>query len=61
MVLSPFGKKNSQKLASIIVMIIGVLLLVTAPVIPVGGFNLSGFIIGAIITLIGFVYFLDVQ
>ena len=60
--LFPFRRKNSQKLGSIIAMIIGVLLMVSTPIIRLSNsFTLSGFVAGVIIALIGFVYFLDVQ
>ncbi len=60
--LFPFMRKNSQKLGSTIAMIIGVLLMVSTPIIKLSkSFTISGFIVGVIVTLIGFVYFLDVQ
>ncbi|MCX6748712.1 MAG: hypothetical protein NT076_03835 [Candidatus Pacearchaeota archaeon] len=61
MVLFPFKRKKNQKLASIIAMIIGVLLMISTPIIKLGmGFTISGFVVGGIITLLGFVYFLDI-
>lgn len=62
MVLFPFSKKNTQKLVSIIAMIIGVLLMVSTPIIKLSNsLTLSGFVAGVIIALLGFVYFMDVQ
>ncbi|MEK6855454.1 MAG: hypothetical protein AABX73_04495 [Nanoarchaeota archaeon] len=61
-VLFPFRRKNSQKLGSVIAMIVGVLLMVSTPIIRLSNsFTISGFVSGVIITLLGFIYFLDVQ
>lgn len=62
MVLFPFEKKKSQKLASVISMIIGVLLMISTPIIKLGTrLTISGFVVGAIIAFLGLLYFLDIQ
>ena len=43
-------------------MIIGILLMITTPIFRLGAnLTISGFVVGAILALIGFVYFLDVK
>lgn len=62
MVLAPFRNRNSQKLVSFLVMILGVLLILANPILRLGSvFTISGFAGGAVIVVIGLVYFLDVQ
>lgn len=62
MTLKPFRRKKNQKLASIIAMVVGGVLMVLTPVFKISeSVSISGFVIGVIIALIGFVYFLDVQ
>ena len=58
MVTRPFKTKESQRITSIIAMIVGIMLMVINPAI---NSRISSFVLGAIITLIGFIYFLDVQ
>ena len=60
MVLFPFKKRETQKLVSVIAIIIGIILMIATTTIKIV-INISSFVLGAIITLIGFVYFLDVQ
>ena len=60
--LFPFRNRQSQKVISIIAMVIGFLLMITTPIFRLGtNLTISGFIVGVIIALIGFVYFLDVK
>jgi len=60
--LFPFRHRASQKIISILAMIIGILLMITTPIFRLGAnLTISGFVVGAILALIGFVYFLDVK
>ncbi|MBS3108627.1 hypothetical protein J4409_02025 [Candidatus Woesearchaeota archaeon] len=60
--LYPFRHMASQKVTSIIAMIIGVLLMITTPIFRLGtNLTISGFVVGVIVALIGFLYFLDVK
>lgn len=60
--LFPFKEKRTQRFSSIAGMVIGALLMVSAPIIQISNsFSISGFIAGLIIFFIGLLYFLDVQ
>ena len=59
--LFPFKHRASQKVISIIAMIIGILLMITTPIFRLGtNLTISGFVVGVIVALMGFVYFLDI-
>lgn len=60
--LFPFQKKRIQRFSSITGIVIGALLMITAPIIKLSNtVDLSGFITGAIVFFISLLYFLDVQ
>ena len=60
--LFPFKRKNYQQLVSAIVIMAGVLLMISMPIIKLSEtVTINGFITGAMIGLIAFIYLLDAQ
>ncbi len=61
-VLFPFKNKNSQRVWSIIFIIIGLLIMIIKPLSNIiDSIGLNSFITGLIITFAGFFYFMDIQ
>lgn len=58
----PFKRKDTQKLLSVIFIIMGLLLMTVKPISEaVDSIGLNSFIIGMIIAFVGLFYFMDVQ
>ena len=59
MVLTPFKQNKTQRLIAVLVMLAGFLLMIFTPTIAISIINI--FILGAITSLVGFIYLLDAQ
>lgn len=57
----PFRNKQTQRLFSIILIIIGIPLMVTTPIVNLGQVQLSGFVMGAILGFLGLFYLVELQ
>ncbi len=57
----PFKNKQTQRLFSILLIIIGVILMVTTPAIRLGQVQFSGFVTGAILGFLGLFYLVELQ
>ena len=62
MVLPPFKNEQMQRLCSVLVLILGVLLMIAENirVIHLAGIAINMFVVGVIVAFIGFFYFMDV-
>lgn len=60
-VLFPFKKKDSQKISSVIALIVGVLMMISPTTLPIGFYKINTFILGIILAFLGFIYLLDIQ
>jgi len=61
-VLFPFKKKDSQRLWSIVFIIMGLLMMIIKPLSNIiDNIGVNSFITGLIITFAGFFYFMDIQ
>ena len=61
MPLWPFESKKKQKIASVIVILIGIILMIGMPTLKFFNMTISGFVAGLILAFIGLLYLLDVQ
>jgi hypothetical protein len=60
--LWPFKEKKTQKITSIITLIIGVLIMIASPtILNIGNYKISSFILGMLITFIGIFYIIESQ
>jgi len=58
--LFPFKKKQTQKLVSVIGIILGILLMISTKTVTIWTLTINSFITGAIIAFLGFFYLIDI-
>ena len=56
----PFKKEASQKVVSLIALLIGAGLMITTPIAKLQTIEFNGFVAGILIFFIGLIYFFDV-
>ena len=62
MAMPPFKKERAQRLFSIILIVVGVLLMITEEIyaLKIGSLTINMFIVGALLAFAGILYFWDV-
>jgi len=60
--LWPFKEKKTQKLVSIVTLIIGILIMIASPtILNIGNYKISSFILGMLMAFVGIFYIIDSQ
>lgn len=61
MVLTPFKNERIQRMTSMFILILGVLLMITENIrtIEVAGITVNMFVVGMLVAFVGFLYFMD--